>query len=72
VATVTTDVQVEQRWIEIPSVFGMTVREASERLAAAGFTPAASPRRFTADRGTSSAAPCHPKERPSSAPHGST
>ena len=47
----TTDVHVEQRWLEIPSVFGMTVLEASERLAKAGFTPVASPRRFTADRG---------------------
>jgi beta-lactam-binding protein with PASTA domain len=47
----TTDVYVEQRWIDIPSVQGMTVREASDRLAAAGFTPVASPRRFTADAG---------------------
>ena len=47
----TTDVHVAQRWIEIPSVVGMTVREASDRLAAAGFTPAASPRRFTEDKG---------------------
>jgi beta-lactam-binding protein with PASTA domain len=50
VATMTTDVHVEQRWIDIPSVYGMTVREASDRLAEAGFTPVASPRRFTADR----------------------
>jgi beta-lactam-binding protein with PASTA domain len=47
----TADVYVEQRWIDIPSVNGMTVREASERLAAAGFRPVASPRRFTADAG---------------------
>lgn len=47
----TTDVHVEQRWLEIPPVHGMTVREASERLAEAGFTPVASPRRFSADAG---------------------
>jgi beta-lactam-binding protein with PASTA domain len=51
VATMTTDVYVEQRWIDIPSVFGMTVRDASERLAEAGFAPVASPRRFSADAG---------------------
>lgn len=47
----TTDVYVEQRWIDVPSVFGMTVREASERLVEAGFTPVASARRFSADAG---------------------
>ena len=47
----TTDVHVKQRWIDIPSVYGMTVREASVRLAEAGFTPVASPRRFSADAG---------------------
>ena len=47
----TTDVHVGQRWIDIPSVYGMTVREASDRLAEAGFRPVASPRRFTADAG---------------------
>ena len=47
----TTDVYVEKRWIEIPVVDGMTVREASERLVEAGFRPVASPRRFTADAG---------------------
>jgi beta-lactam-binding protein with PASTA domain len=51
VATMTTDVYAEQRWIDIPSVFGMTVREASQRLAEAGFTPVASTRRFSADSG---------------------
>ena len=45
----TTDAYVEQRWLEIPPVHGMTVREASERLTEAGFTPVASPRRFTGD-----------------------
>ena len=47
----TTDVYVGQRWIVIPEVVGMTVREATARLADAGFTPAASPRRFSADAG---------------------
>lgn len=47
----TTDVHVEQRWIDIPSVVGMTVREATERLAQAGLTPVASTRRFSADAG---------------------
>ncbi|HEV2886462.1 MAG TPA: PASTA domain-containing protein [Jatrophihabitans sp.] len=42
---------VQQRWIDIPSVYGMTVRKALERLAEAGFAPVASPRRFTADAG---------------------
>jgi beta-lactam-binding protein with PASTA domain len=51
VATMTTDVYVEQRWIEIPVVNGMTIREATERLAEAGFRPVASPRRFTEDKG---------------------
>jgi beta-lactam-binding protein with PASTA domain len=51
VATMSTDVYVEPRWIEIPVVNGMTIREATERLAEAGFRPVASPRRFTADRG---------------------
>jgi beta-lactam-binding protein with PASTA domain len=46
----TTDVQVDQRWIDIPSVFGMTVGEACARLEAAGLSPVASPRRFTPDR----------------------
>jgi hypothetical protein len=47
----TTDVYVAQRWIVIPEVVGMTVREATARLAGAGLTPAASPRRFSADAG---------------------
>ena len=47
----TTDVYVEQRWIEIPVVNGMTIRQASELLAEAGFRPVASPRRFTEDKG---------------------
>jgi beta-lactam-binding protein with PASTA domain len=47
----TTAVYVGQRWIDIPSVQGMTVREASDRLTEAGFRPVASPRRFTADAG---------------------
>jgi beta-lactam-binding protein with PASTA domain len=51
VATMSADVYVEQRWIEIPVVNGMTIREASERLTEAGFRPVASPRRFTADAG---------------------
>jgi beta-lactam-binding protein with PASTA domain len=45
----TTDVSVDQRWIDIPSVSGMTVREASDRLTEAGLAPVASPRRFTAE-----------------------
>jgi beta-lactam-binding protein with PASTA domain len=51
VATMTTDVYVERRWIDIPSVHGMSVSEASDRLTEAGSRPVASPRRFTADAG---------------------
>jgi beta-lactam-binding protein with PASTA domain len=51
VATMSADVYVQQPWIEIPVVNGMTLQEASERLTEAGFRPVASSRRFTADAG---------------------
>jgi beta-lactam-binding protein with PASTA domain len=45
----TTAVHVEQAWLDLPSVHGLTVGEATERLTEAGFTPVASPRRFLPD-----------------------